>query len=166
MGTCPPQALHRFGPVRDQRVAKGVATWGNSVTPTCPASRHTPHTTPTHPPFAWCRGVLNWKKNVFSITFFFRTFRCLARVSTFPTRVARPVCPFATVVGCVHCGWQVGPAEENELILTAVLDALHETLLILLRGQVKIIPASVRVPLSCFDAAMCMCSRVWWLVAT
>eukprot|EP00904_Undaria_pinnatifida_P005218 jgi/Undpi1/1826/HiC_scaffold_12.g05213.m1 len=30
----------------------------------------------------------------------------------------------------------VGPAEENELILTAVLDALHETLLILLRGQI------------------------------
>lgn len=35
-------------------------------------------------------------------------------------------------VGCL----QVGSVEENELILTAVLDALHETLLILLRGQV------------------------------
>lgn len=31
---------------------------------------------------------------------------------------------------------QVGSSDENELILTAVLDALHETLLILLRGQV------------------------------
>ncbi|CAM9544254.1 unnamed protein product [Ascophyllum nodosum] len=30
----------------------------------------------------------------------------------------------------------VGSAEENELILTAVLDALHETLGILLRGQI------------------------------
>lgn len=30
----------------------------------------------------------------------------------------------------------VGSAEENELILTAVLDALNETLLILLRGQI------------------------------
>eukprot|EP00903_Cladosiphon_okamuranus_P005965 g5889.t1 len=29
----------------------------------------------------------------------------------------------------------VGSSDENELILTAVLDALHETLLILLRGQ-------------------------------
>lgn len=33
---------------------------------------------------------------------------------------------------------QVGSTDENELILTAVLDALHETLLILLRGQVCI----------------------------
>lgn len=34
---------------------------------------------------------------------------------------------------------QVGSSEENELILTAVLDALHETLLILLRGQVRFV---------------------------
>lgn len=51
-------------------------------------------------------------------------------------------------------GWQVGPAEENELILTAVLDALHETLLILLRGQVINIPGCFPVFISSVSVAV------------
>lgn len=35
---------------------------------------------------------------------------------------------------------QVGSSDENELILTHVLDALHETLCILLRTQVCYLP--------------------------
>lgn len=58
------------------------------------------------------------------------------------------------MVGGVCCGWQVGPAEENELILTAVLDALHETLLILLRGQVKKHPRF-------YNVCMCVCMNTF-----
>lgn len=114
------------------------------------ASRAKRHTATPTPLFRGSSGVVNWRR-----PFYCGVFQVLRSRLNFPTPCRSPCLPACTIFGGLCYGCQVGPAEENELILTAVLDALHETLLSLLRGQVKNIPCFLEyVSVSFFNLPM------------